>query len=1025
MKISLVQLSDIHIKGPEDHILSRVDKIARSVRSLEYGSTACIVVFSGDTAFSGTDEQYLLALEFVAELKESLNEQLNTPYEVTCVVVPGNHDCDFSGLTGVRETIMAAINRDPHHEVQKDYADICTSVQRSCLSYVEAVSDGHLEKDSDLYYEYVFDFGARKVLFRCYNTAWVSQYHEEPSHLLFPLGGIAAKREGFDLFVSVFHHPFHWLSPDHARAFRRHIESSSDIILTGHEHMYDRYTRVSAGETNEYIEGGVLQNSEDSSTSSFNVLVLDLNRRKQRFYHLVWNEDEGMYAPTSGFGDDWEDFQANRLLARKEFELSDEFEAYLEDQEAKLTHSTRGVLRLSDVFVYPDLREITEKEDTFRLVKGDEVFERLLEQHNIVIAGPEKSGRTSLAKAIFKEFRAKGFVPVMIDGGTFRASYDDGLYRSVYKLFERQYSAQLLEKYKQLENHRRVVIFDDFDKVEINKKGKQKIYSLLRRFSDHVVLLVNDLTWQIEGMVEGEVDGDALATLPFYRIQEFGHAKRDILIEKWFLPESNYTESEVDLAHQVKEIHRTLNTVLGKNFVPSFPVFILAVLQAQDQAKEVDVRASTYGYFYEIFVKNRLASMSKRIAYNTKSAYLAFLAMHMFLEGSQELSREELKEVHKRYEEVYDLDLPFDYLLEELLQADILGKVGATYKYKYKYIYYYFVASYIQSHIHLPDVRGHISAMSDRLYVEEYANILLFLAHLSGDPHIVEQMLAKARSLYADHSPAELERDVAFLNDLSKAVYDAVYYEGDTNAARKESLQRMDEDDDEDVGLEDDLDFDDPSQALAEPIVRLMIAFRTMQIVGQVLKNFYGSITGDVKAEIAKECYRLGLRSLREVFELMEEHKEDFLQAVVEEVRSEHPNETRAELINRASKTVAGLAHVISYGFIRRISHSVGQPELAQTYRRVLDEEGSVAVALVDASIKLDHIMAFPERDILELGDRLENNPFAASLLRHLVLDHFHLFPVDTAIKQKICQKLNISIAGTKPVLPGRKKIAG
>ena len=1023
MRLLLVQLSDIHIKGSEDHVLGKVAKIADAVRNLEYDLDGCSVIISGDTAFSGSEEQYLLAMDFVAELKESLGKHLKMPGGVGCVVVPGNHDCDFSGVTGVRDTIMASIDRDPHHEVSEEYAEICTGVQKNCLDYVEAVDDDHLSKDTDLYYEYTFEFGPKKVLFRCYNTAWVSKLHEEPSQLFFPLGGIAGEKEGFDVVVSVFHHPYNWFSPEHARAFRNHVEGSSDIILTGHEHVHARYTRTSAGETNEYIEGGVLQDSGAPSTSNFNALVLDLDTKKQRFYHLAW--DGEVYAPSSDLGDDWEDFQANRLLTRKEFELNEEFESHLEDQEAKLTHSTRGTLRLSDVFVSPDLRRVTEKGDTFGLIKGDEVLERVLEQQNLVIAGPEKSGRTSFAKALFKEYRAKGFVPVMVNGATFRARYDDGLYKSIYKLFEQQYSAERLGKYRQLENSRRVIIFDDFDRVEINKKGKQRIYSLLRRFSDRVVLLVDDLTWQIGEMVEGEADDHSLAALPLYRIQEFGHARRDALIERWFLPKSNFTESDANLAHQVKEVHRTLNTVLGKNFVPSFPVFILAVLQAQDQAREVDTRASTYGYFYEIFVKTRLAAMSKRVAYNTKNAYLGFLAMHMFVASSQELSREELKEVHRRYEDLYDLDLQFDYLLEELVQADVLGKVGATYGFKFEYMYYYFVASHIQSHMHLPEVRDHISAMSDRLYVEEYANILLFLAHLSGDPYIVEQMLAKARTLYDEHFPAELERDVAFINDLSRAVHEAVYYERDTNAARKESLERMDEDEQEDTETQNDaLDFDDPSEAEADPILRLTIAFKTMQIVGQVLKNFYGSITGNVKTEIAKECYRLGLRCLTEMFEIMEGHREELLQAIVEELRSEHPNETSAELIKRASKTVAGMAHVISYGFIRRISHSVGQQELMQTYRRVQEEEGSVAVALINASIQLDHTVEFPEAEVAELNARLENNPFAASLLRHLVLNHFYLFPVQAATKQKVCEKLGIPIANAKPLLSGRKKIA-
>jgi hypothetical protein len=111
----------------------------------------------------------------------------------------------------------------------------------------------------------------------------------------------------------------------------------------------------------------------------------------------------------------------------------------------------------------------------------------------------------------------------------------------------------------------------------------------------------------------------------------------------------------------------------------------------------------------------------------------------------------------------------------------------------------------------------------------------------------------------------------------------------------------------------------------------------------------------------------LGLRSLREVFEIMEEHREEVLQAIIEELRSENRHETSAELVKRASKMVAGMAHVISYGFIKRISHSVGQRELTQTYRRVREEEDSAAVALVDTSIKLDHTTEFPMHENTEL----------------------------------------------------------
>lgn len=59
------------------------------------------------------------------------------------------------------------------------------------------------------------------------------------------------------------------------------IESISDIILTGHEHdTTKRSSQGTAGERNEYIEGGALQ-SEDMQCSAFNVIGNHTVQKKQ------------------------------------------------------------------------------------------------------------------------------------------------------------------------------------------------------------------------------------------------------------------------------------------------------------------------------------------------------------------------------------------------------------------------------------------------------------------------------------------------------------------------------------------------------------------------------------------------------------------------------------------------------------------------------------------------------------------------------------------------------------------------
>ena len=47
-----------------------------------------------------------------------------------------------------------------------------------------------------------------------------------------------------------------------------------------------------------------------------------------------------------------------------------------------------------------------------------------------------------------------------------------------------------------------------------------------------------------------------------------------------------------------------------------------------------------------------------------------------------------------------------------------------------------------------------------------HTNILLFLAHLSKDPVVINELVTSSENLYSGHIPAELQTDISFLTDL-------------------------------------------------------------------------------------------------------------------------------------------------------------------------------------------------------------------------------------------------------------------
>ena len=90
--------------------------------------------------------------------------------------------------------------------------------------------------------------GSVAITFDCYNTAWMSRKIEHEGTLLFPPRLLASdgvgEEEGASLTISLLHHRDNWLEASHARLLRDHIDISSDIVLTGHEHVSSVYKKT-------------------------------------------------------------------------------------------------------------------------------------------------------------------------------------------------------------------------------------------------------------------------------------------------------------------------------------------------------------------------------------------------------------------------------------------------------------------------------------------------------------------------------------------------------------------------------------------------------------------------------------------------------------------------------------------------------------------------------------------------------------------------------------------------------------
>ena len=285
-----------------------------------------------------------------------------------------------------------------------------------------------------------------------------------------------------------------------------------------------------------------------------------------------------------------------------------------------------------------------------------------------------------------------------------------------------------------------------------------------------------------------------------------------------------------------------------------------------------------------------------------------------------------------------------------------------------------------------------------------------FLTYLSKDPVVIDAIRARARSIFPDKTPATLNSDTDFFGRLLNELPRRVFQDRPSREARKDLNRALDRTNIDgpaasasrrDARQEDDLD----------DVLSLNVSFKTLQILGQVVRNFAGSLLAEEKTAITLECFALGLRTLSMLFGVFGTTEDELVQLIANAVYSDEkqdhePTRDRAE--RRARRLLAWMIEAITAAVIQRVSSSIGTETLRMTFDAVQAKGDSIAFDLVDIAIKLDHFSRFPLEEIEALAKRAEKHSLAMQVLRGLVVMHFYRFPRGYDLKQTCCDRLGM-----------------
>jgi predicted MPP superfamily phosphohydrolase len=1013
MQITIVHLSDLHIKERNEQIKSRVDRIAEAICCQDIESDIIIIAFSGDIAYSGLDAQYTLAKDYISTLINAIRSKIkNKP--IHFFATPGNHDCDFDNANNqTREFLINGLLKSPNVPLEEGTLQQCVSHQANFFKFLrDNETIAPISNEGNFHWRYEINVAEKKITVSCFNTALSSHKHEQAGSLFIPtenLKGIKAPKGG-DYSIAIFHHPYNWLTPDAKAQFLALNEKNSDLILTGHEHLPAHYRKSNyASGSSAYIEGAVLASHDLANESGFNLITVNLDACEELIREYAW---DGELFSKSDISGGWRPYR--KALKSRDFELTSSMATHIAKTGVPFTHPAKPNLSIDDIFIAPDAEELSIKPqkgpERTGIIKGKNLLPSIIDRKKAFVIGRERAGKSTLAKLLFQAYYSNGYTPVLIEGHNLKRGDIESVTKVVRRHIELHYENPKLELFDQYDIDKIAVIIDDLDHAnELGPKGRSKLIEQMAAKYPRVVIFGDDLL-RIEEIASRQFNPATLGAFAHFELKEFGYVLRSQLIDKWYALNADYTFDEEALQRKVQSAEQLIDDMMRRSYLPSYPIFILTILQGSD-TQSLHSNVGSYGYLYQVLITDKLVNFAKNITLERKLGYLVELAYYMFKQRHTELSDVEYELFHRRYCAEYP-PIERSQIFEALEAAGILEIYDNHYRFKYQYFYYYFVAQYFSRHIDEDQIRTEIKGLCKDFDKEEHANIWLFLTHQSRSQFLLDAVVDYAQHFFTDLTPLRLDGDVKFLDELFEKVPSLIYVDKSISQIRQERRERLDRDGFKDEALEP---IATPAQQDAPPdilelIKQLKAAIRTLDVIGQIVKNFASSMRSDPRYILVKECYDLGLRVIARCVKMWNEAGDEFIGDILDVILEKNTSvETKEELEKAIKGFIFFFCETITVNMIKRVAQAVGSRELIDTYAKLMENQPSRAYEMIDLALKLDN-PSFPSAAVFGLKEKVSKEIFCQRILSRLVVGHFYLYNTKDQLKQQVCNKLGIQI---------------
>ena len=1000
MNLLILHLSDIHIKDESNEILYFDELIAKTLYSHIDENCHLIILISGDIAFSGNELEYDLAYDFLNSIKDNIKkEQDITVNFITC---PGNHDCHFSE-NPTRDFILDKLSSENLIEIDRSVLDSCITHQNGFFNFRDKLENGSEDEDK-LWRTTKIEFGGKNIVFESLNYSWSSTLKEKQGRILFPFSLYKQKiKEKADIRISLMHHPLNWLNQSAYREFRVNLRSISDFIFTGHEHAANaiNHEDVESGDT-VIIEGGVLQ-EKDISTSSFGLVKINLETNINTYIKYEFSSCENMYLPS-----DEKTLISVKENKGKQFQFTQMFSQKIEDCGGYFKHGNKVNLKLSDIYVYPNIIKKSNDEYQLHAVSSKTILQENKFGNGVILSGDDNIGSTSLIYILISEYFSNGYIPLLIHGSNIKKSTHDNvalqIERAIYQQYEGNKSKNIFD---QESKSKKILFIDDFDEIKLKSETAKKeiLKYLMSKF--HKIIVTVDSMYEVGDLISTE-DNSILDSFEHYKIEPFGYKKRTELIQKWYALGQLDSEDESEIIGKCNTAEKLMDSVMDKSLITLHPIFLLTFLQGIETDNSNQLSDSALGHYYKYLLTQSFLD----IGINTDKLgseldYAMHLARFFNERKTLSITEEEFIKFNAVFSETWH-ETKFEKKEKTLLNAKVLIKTNGEYQFRYMYNYYYLIGLYLSQNILDSEIQKEISHCIVHLYLKNNANTILFLAHHTTSDNILFMMKNAADELFNHNNPADFSDSCSVANELIKHAPQLEFNNNSPKENRKEISEHRDNierNNQVDHNVEEEQDSNH-----LDLTAKLTMLFKTIDILSQIIKSNPTKFERNKKVEILKTIINAPLRALQDFYNLLEEHPQSLIEAINHEIdnKSNIVSETEREQIARI--VASRLIQFASSTFIIKTAEIINSEMLMPDIPTAIEENENLALKLIDIAISVDNHLPLKRRKIKLVHDKCDSNVVAKKILDVIMLNRLNMYKTTEQDMQWLHSELNYDL---------------